>query len=345
MKKLITTIALAAAITAPTFAQTERVNPATDRAADISEMEMQRQTSMDDFSKMARSQYEVDLRGLSVKYLGLDEEQTKEFTPLFLSYMSDKKMLMERRTSLLEEYKDEMAEDDTREDEENETADFVENYWELDIDEMELKKDYFDRLEDITGTKKALSFFSLEKQYSNRINRMAMLKSLPIEMFELEPISYSYEREYNDYNNWNKINIDGSVSLDHEYTYDGLKKLLTLAEAMSYSEGIEVENFSSRKAMIMERAEMLKKNWKSLDHADYARKAFSETSELLTDIASDSRFNISQEWTMKLAKKAAMIEPNVKLTDQAEAVNGFFSTAETIMNNLVDQANGMTMRK
>lgn len=344
MKKILSAIALTAALSAPTFAQTERVNPVMNRANDVSSYTT---NFSDEYQQIIRAQYEINFRGLAIEALNLNSEETTKFTPIFLSYMERKQALNEARENLVTEFKDEMSEDNSPESTENETADFIENYWESDIDEMELKKDYFDRLEDEIGTARALKFFDLENMYANRLQRITLLETLPMQpvLYVLEPISFSYKTEMDDYNNWNKIYIDGQVALDHEFTYNGLSKLLTAAEAMTTAEGISVANLSDRKAMIMNKAEKMKKDWRSLSHADLARDAFVETASVLKEIANDARFTTSNTWLNKLDDAAKSIKPNVKLTEQGPAVNNFFDTAQYIVNNLVDQANGMNVKK
>lgn len=349
MKNLVAAIALALAVSAPAVAQNERINPAMDRASNVGTYDMDRDAYGDKYQKMVRARYEVDMRELIFNALDLNKEEITKITPLFTQYLSDRKKFSERREMLVKEYAEEMAEDDTAKDEANETGDFVENYWETKIDEMELKKDYFDRFEDIIGSARSLELFNIESMYANRISRMAMLKSLPNQptLYLLEPVSYSYDRQVNDYNNWRKVNISGNVDYGHEYTYNGLQKLLNATEAMVNAEGITVNDFSMKKDKIMGLASDMKKNWRSLTHADMARKAFMHTSDIIKEVAMDSRFSVSQQWLNKLESQAKMIKPSVKLTDQGASVDKFFETASYVLNSLVDQANGMNtnMRK
>lgn len=335
MKKFLMSLALAAAVSLPAVAQTTTPTTQTvsDRAAEPQE---------EDFQRMMRNTYNVEMRAVSARALSLTADEIDGFTPVFMDYMKSKDRLTERRLSLVEEYRNEMAEDDTEKDETNETGDFIENYMEIDIAEMELKKDYFDVLEDEIGPMKALRFFELEDQFQNRVKRSMIMDMLPTMTILIPNYTTSYDREMNDYRNWNKINITGNVGVDHNFTYNGLEKLLTAAEAMSNSEGIDVNNFASRKEMVMSKAAQLKKDWKSLNHADLAREAFTATAGVLKDIATDSRFIVRGEWISKLEMQAKAIKPSVKLTDQASEVRAFFQTAELIVNDLVDQANGMT---
>lgn len=375
MKKFLLSLALSAAVAIPTYAQTQSdptSNPASteekmqeklsDESAKMRQKAANVQDNADaerslpqstlpvadrgndvnsmDYERMVNSAFKIELRALVINVLGLTKEETEGFTPIYMEYMKYKNALVNRRTNLVEEFGLEMAEDDTVKDEENETADFIENYMEVDIAELELKKDYFDKLEDEIGSANALRFFEIEKMFQNRMTRTLVQKNVPA-LFMLIPENYTaYEREINDYRNWNKINITGTVGVDHNFTYNGLEKLLTAAEAMTGSEGIEVNNFADRKTMVMQKAAQLKKDWKSLNHADLAREAFTATAGILNDIANDSRFIVRAEWINKLKMQANAIKPSVKLTDQADEVRAFFSTAETIVNDLVDQANG-----
>lgn len=325
-------LALAAAVSLPAVAQTTTpiTQTVSNRAAEPQE---------EDFQRMMRNTYNVEMRAVSARALGLTSEEIEGFTPVFMKYMKSKDDLTERRLSLVEDYRDEMAEDDTQKDEINETGDFIENYLEIDIAEMELKKDYFDFLEDEIGPIKALRFFELEDQFQNRVKRSMIMDMLPTMTILMPNYTTSYDREMNDYRNWNKINITGKVDVDHNFTYNGLEQLLTAAEAMTNSEGIDVNDFDGRKNMVMMKAAQMKENWKSLKHADLAREAFTATAGVLKDIATDSRFIVRNEWISKLEMQAAAIKPSVKLTDQATEVRTFFQTAETIVNDLVDQAN------
>ncbi|MBC6993225.1 hypothetical protein QWY85_13750 [Neolewinella lacunae] len=311
-------------------AQEEMTKPSTNRGSDVATAE--------DYQRIFKNSFNVELRALAIEALELDEKQTTAFTPIFLDYTQAKNGLMTRRTTLLDDYREEMKEDDTAEDEREETADFIENYWEIDIAEMELQKDYFDRFEDVITGEKALEFFALERMYQNRLNRTILMEKVPTIRY-LVPSDYSYQWEMDQYKEWKKVNIDGKVSLDHKFTSTGLSKLLNAAEAMTQAEGIKVNNFDQRKAMVMKKADQLRDNWKSTEHADYARAAFVETASILQEIAQSDRFMSRKAWTDQLSANAKAIKPDVKLTAQADKVYNFFDTAETIVNDLVEQAN------
>jgi len=296
-----------------------------------------REATAKDYERMIENTFEVEFRELAIETLSLDEETIEEFTPLYLSYMESKAELIEERNQLIEEHKDEMSENQSKAQVDDETADFVENYWEIDIDEMQLKKNYFDQFEDIMTYKQAMRFFELEESFRSRIARAHLMKYVPI-MVELEPVYVSYEVEKRDFNDWKTINIDGEVSLDHNFTHDGLTKLVNYASAMVENEGITIMNFQKRKDEILSIADELRVDWTSGDHADKVRKAFNITARLLGEIHEDSRLDVPEKMVRHLEKAANRINPAELMTAQEEAVYAFFNRAEILINRLASEA-------
>lgn len=293
------------------------------------------------YESITDAQIEVDMRAQAIRTLNLTTEETEDFTPIFLEYQKYQDKLEARLDRVVTEYQEEMEEDNSEKSAANERADFIEDYWEVKIADQELKKDYFDRLEDVIGADRALKFFSMEDMYRSRAIRARIAEYMPA-IILVEPVNLSYQAELDAFNDWNRINIDGTVALDHEFTSQGLKKLVKLADAMAAAEGIEVNNIEQRKSMIMQKANSITQNWRSLDHANDTRTAFVATADILEQIAKDERFITRKAWLKNLEEAATAIDVNVKLTDQPNHVYKFFSTAETIVNDLISQANGST---
>jgi hypothetical protein len=250
-----------------------------------------------------------------------------------MDYMEEQAELMEDRREMVEKYRKELAENDSEEDKNEESAEFVEDYWQIDIDEMQLKNNYFDKLEDLIPYEKAMRFFDIEESYRSRIARAQLVEVMPV-MVELEPIKIAYDVEKEAFDNWKAINVDGEVSLDHEYTYNGLKKLMNYAESMVMMEGIDVDNFEQRKSDIMSLAKDLTKNWTSTEHADKAKKAFEHTAALVADIKEEANVMLSNNQIKHLNKAASAINPSQLMTDQEEKVYDFFDHAQKAMNAL-----------
>ena len=340
MKQIILTFALLLSLATITTAQQENIRPIGNTSSSLTASTLDSRPDADEnYQRMLKNLYKVELRAVAINALGLtDKKEIADFTRVYMNYMDEKNMLVQRRKRLVQRYVDEMAEDDSARDEENETADFIENFLELNIDEMELQKDYFDVLEDEIGSTRALQFFAMEDMYAQRARRSMIMKMLP-DMVILTPVHSNYEKEMADYNRFNRIRIDGEVSYDHDYVYNGLSTLWNAAEKMANSEGVMIPNFRQKKQQVMMKADQMKKNWRSLNHADLAREAFQMTASALGELARDSRFQVSESWLTKLSNQANAIRPQVKLTDQGAKVNAFFDTAEYVFNQLVEQAN------
>ncbi|NJB87595.1 hypothetical protein GGR26_003379 [Lewinella marina] len=332
---------LTLALSLPLAAQ-EEINQRIDRSQDkMAKPGMQAdidQPKLDnsDFERMVNTRLMVDFRKTAIEAMELSEDEINEFDPIFDDYQRDKEAITARRRNLINQYREEMSEDDTPKDELGETGEFIEDYWELDIAEMELKKDYFDRLDDEIGAKKALKFFALDAAFKDRVDRMRLLRSIPT-LVVLEPGYVSYQRELDDFNRWATMNIDGKVDLNHEFIGEGLNKLLNAVEAMKNAEAISIGNFTATKGLILEKAKAMQTDRHSDEHADYAADAFKHTASLLSEIATQDRFSTPQSQLDKLKQAAEAINPDQLLTDQKEHVYTFFDAAEKVLNDLVSQ--------
>lgn len=134
----------------------------------------------EEYKTMIENHYNVKFREMAFEALGLTEEEIIKMDPIYKDYTSAKMDLIDRRNQLIEKYRDEMQEDDDAEEKEDETADFIENYWETQIKEMELKKDYFDRFEDVVSNEKAISFFLLEEKMQSRVEEVNLIGIVPM---------------------------------------------------------------------------------------------------------------------------------------------------------------------
>ena len=274
--------------------------------------------------------------------LYLEDDEASAFTGLYNRYVQDYIEIQQKQDKLIEELAEEFSEDDNVKDKQGDLADFIENYWESQIAIEELKKDYFDKMEDVVGPMRALEFFRIQKMYESRQARGSMMR-VPV-MVTLTPVQLSYQSSVDDYTNWKQINIDGKVGLDHNFTYNGLEKLLTTAEDIATTEGIRVKNFSSRKAQIMQLAQDMKTNWKDTSHANSAKKAFTMTSELLRDLNNAAGFGTANANLNQLMQHAQSLNTNTLYTEQSDTVYAFFNSAERVVNGMIGSLNEKSMQ-
>ena len=290
----------------------------------------------EDYERLIENTFQVDFRALAIKSLDLTTEETKAFTPIYMDYMNAKSELMEKRSNLIAEHRDEMSENNSAASEADEVADFIENYWETDIAEMELRKDYFDKLEDVIPNQKALKFFLLEDAVRKRLQRMELVEVMPV-LLEVQLPELDATQGVSAYNQW-MINIKGNVSLDHQYTHQGLTKLVNAAQQLVQAEKLTIADWMTKKQNILQLADKLTQDPKAVSHANTTRDAFVMTADLFQSIQQQANFAGTQPLVDNLKTAARQIQPSVQLTNQSAKVRSFFETAERLVNTMAERA-------
>lgn len=337
MRKIILICLLAAGtMTTMSAQQTQQKVDNMKHTAATTMVEDKQEITDSQYEELIRNSYKVNFRDYAFSKLELNKTEIENLTPLYMEFMNDKNDLIDRRRKLVENFRDEMKEDDTVKDEKEETADFIENYWEIDIAEMELQKDYFDKFEDAIPYRKAVQFFLLENDVRDRLKRAQIVSTLPV-LVMTPTSSFSNNPEVKNYNNW-MLNIDGKVSVGHEYTKQGLTQLVKTAEALADNADLEIANFTANKQRVMKIANKITHDWTSTDHADMVKDAFTTVAMMYNQLAMQEPFNGRSVATEKLMTVAKEVKPSTKLTDQADTVYNFFSQAEKTVNTLVRSA-------
>lgn len=302
--------------------------------------------SAETYERLIENAFKVDFRSYAINRLGLNEAEITAFTPLYMEYMDERADLADKRARLIEEHAEEMSESNSAENKGQETADFVENYWEVDINEMELRKDYFDRMEDAISYEKAMAFFLLEEDLARSLSRVQLQRVVPaVSIIDLpaEGMGSTDPNRRNNKNGQEKsyldFKIDGEVALDHEFTQRGLKKLVYAAEAIAQAKNIEVPNWKQQKQKILNAADEITRNWRSTEHADKTKKAFKMTAEVFQTLQQRGMFTELYYETNQLTDAASRIDPSVNMTNQPEAVRAYFQRAESLVNAMADRAN------
>jgi tyrosyl-tRNA synthetase len=131
------------------------------------------------YERYFESKMEMDFRKYALKSLDLNSEEIKDFDPLFREYMNKRVDLAETKVDLAENYRDEIAEKDTRKKESREATNFIEDYWAESINELDLKRQYFSRFSKAISYEKALKFFLLEDEIEYQILRQTLAEINP----------------------------------------------------------------------------------------------------------------------------------------------------------------------
>lgn len=165
-------------------------------------------TTTEKYDQYFEAKAEMDFRNYILEALDLNSDEIKAIDPLLRDYLNARVDLSENKINLVEDYQEEMKEDDRLADEREETSDFIENYWEASIAEIELKKNYFDRFEDVIAYEKALAFFMLEDEVQYQILKKSLI--------QVQPWIIKFDTYFNDYNNRNNNESMGYNSNDSD---------------------------------------------------------------------------------------------------------------------------------
>lgn len=131
------------------------------------------------YNRYLDARMEMDMRLVAIKELNLTSEEINQFNPVFDSYMAAKDKLSEKKFDLFDEYVEEIQEEEDKDDRAEETSDFIEDYWELEIEEKKLRKDYYDQMENVIPYQKAAEFFLFDETVENRIKHNTLMAKMP----------------------------------------------------------------------------------------------------------------------------------------------------------------------
>lgn len=165
MKKLLTVTLLCLFNLTIIFAQVPPSNP---------------HATLADYERFIDKKLEMNFRLNAMEAINLTSEEINAFNPVFDNYVAAKDRLSEKKFKILENYVEEMQDESDVEDRAEETSDLIEDYWEAEIAEMELKKDYYDILEDKIPFQKAVDFFLYEETVENDLKYDILVPTMPI---------------------------------------------------------------------------------------------------------------------------------------------------------------------
>jgi len=313
--------------------------------------------SKSDYERMMEKRLEVNFRNYAIKTLSLSETETNAFDDIFFEYMNDKDDIIDTKYSLLDEYVASAKTNDELDDET--TADFIENYWESEIDEMQIEKDYFDRLEDEIGVKKATNFFLLEDAVQNRLKNSMYAKNMPL-LIEIERFSVfddgkkkkwmekqdSTPKRKNtaqsmktkaavrSYVEWAKSSDPKKVAYSNDYVGTGIKALAGATLAVYDASDWEVDNMKVRIDNLMRIADQLSETDVTTEKADIATVAFKDAASIFYDLQINNDLGYVEIETEELGRLANDVFSTQLLEDQADDVYSFFKQAASVLEQV-----------
>jgi len=330
--------------------------------------------TQEDYERYYEQKMKIDFRNYVLEELDLTSEQIVNIDPLLRDYLNERTRLAEERLDLINEYEEEMKEKEGSAEQAEESSDFIEDYWEASIDEMELKEQYFDQFEDEIPYQKALEFFFLEDDMQYRIARPYLIKISPSMSSNDSHFSDKWSsdkerqnRKMSDANNrrknsWDKQNhysdtkqagnqdsddysfaftswfdaTDETVSLDHDYTREGLNNIAEDFNKLASFNLMDKNQAESVSSELKAMGKKIQKDWTSDMHADWVRNAFTMVANQMDGLDLD-QFDISDDVSMMISgleSSAKNISKEALLTNQANSVNSFFKELNKIMTEL-----------
>ena len=145
----------------------------------LTEKGQSRSITTQDYQRYIDNLFQVDYRNAVTKAAALTPAEIKTFDDIFFTYESEREKLQMKRADLIKAYREEMMEDDSEANQDEDRADFIEDYWENIIAGMELKKEYFDDLADKIPSQKAAAFFMLDDAVDLRLMNNSLASVLP----------------------------------------------------------------------------------------------------------------------------------------------------------------------
>ncbi|MEM1122811.1 MAG: hypothetical protein AAGJ18_20365, partial [Bacteroidota bacterium] len=198
--------------------------------------------SQKDWDRYFDAKLEMDFRLASIEEMKLTAEEIEEFNPLFDWYVDQKDRIFQDKIELMEEYVEEMKEDDDMEEKTEETSDFIEEYWEEEIQEAKLRKDFYDRLENRIPYYKAVQFFLMEETLENRVKYETLLERMPnISVFDYDITGMETDKSDTKESTMNADSEDASMNnsedADADDTSSNEKEMDTEASTMETTTG------------------------------------------------------------------------------------------------------------
>lgn len=215
--------------------------------------------SEEEYQRYYEARLKVDIRNYMLRALDLEAAEIEAIDPLMRAYMNERVALAERKIKMVEDYEEEMKEDDSKADEIEETGDFIENYWEASIDEMQLKKRYFDAFENRIPYQKALEFFMLEDELQYQITRPTILRVAPV-LLKMEEITGTSSKH-----SWEKMDHSG-MGYNSSPTIDKPLNTIGNTEIEVEKNGAEMNSDIAIKNPTIYHSNP--NNWNNADHSD-----------------------------------------------------------------------------
>lgn len=401
-----------------------------------------------DWNRYIDKRLEMNFRLAAIEEMYLTPDEIEVFNPFFDEYMDAKEEMTEKKFAIIDKYTKKLSKEDDVDDREEEVSDFIEDYWEAEIKSMKLKEKYFDKMENKLPYMKVAQFFLLEETVENRLKYDAMISKMPAIIIidqklekdrnedqtgtsmdngtkdqtgtamttptdsaegaeettknwdakeettdnttmsgnansensttsnsnletkeettdnttmsgnatsensttsnsnldadknttsKTSSTKLAFSNEITTFDNW--VNTTrGQMSLDHDYTSNGLKALVAAIESTATATNTTVEGWATKKAKILKVADQITVDPKSTMHADWVSEAFMTIGGVVKTLNESNKYTYAHGQVSLLQSYATRINPDVLLLKQSDTVYNFFGTANQALKDIWNYA-------
>lgn len=314
-----------------------------------------------DYEHMLQANNEVAFRTYVINTLGLTEKQIMDFDPMYADYMKAKNDIAKKKSKLLNEYVEEVAENDSPKNEENDKEEFMEDYLELQVEESKLRKETFDRMEDKITADNAFGFFMIEDMVANdyyqtilarrftpyiiitedkspAVHTMTPKTAAPTKSTSNKTMTVDrrYRADIDAFSKWANTE-KGDIKDPHTYTRNGLTSLVAAIDALGMACSASTDQtFMANKNKIMQNNEKLGKNPSSNEHPDIMRESFIMAADMLKSVQQKCNKPSNSTAVMQLADAARRIDVSKTSMAQADVIRDFFKKAQVAVDGMAN---------
>ncbi len=297
--------------------------------------------SDEDIQRYVDAKLEIKYREATIEALELTKDEILAFDPIFKKYLDAKERMTEKKMRLLEDFREEMKEDDSVKNQNEDRADFIEDYWEVKIAESELRKDYFDILEDKIPVDKAAKFFLWEEMVEGQIRRNILAEVMPtftkIEMIPTKPSKPKAQ----------EMDKDSSTDVDVKVKMKDKKEVVKEEPKEVFTDkGIDQKMMTANFAINDFNIWVASSNRGSVDIShDYTTAGLKQLVKTLTAIDETTKYDIPNLEAEKenIISTADYLQKDPMSTDHADKTKVAFTTIATLINNMT--VNGVAANK
>ncbi len=124
-----------------------------------------------------------------------------------------------------------------------------------------------------------------------------------------------------------------AAGLSHEYTADGLRRLVAALDALSDRDSVSGIALQPRFDEIRQRADVMQQNPTSTEHSLQAREAFVMTAGVMEQMQ-QSGFSADQSAMTEVRTAAESLQPGTMLLEQSQQVERFFERAGNAVRSM-----------